>query len=404
MNRILIVGANFNNKGAQSMLFNTVSAIKKIDSDSEIYFATTEIYQEDDYTFKRIYYSDDARKIAIASNDYFTIVKRGIKDFIKMVIGRRNNLWEFMNLKDIMPQINLVIDISGFSLGDKWPTSSNERYLDGIRLAKKYGVPMILMPQSFGPFNYDEAREFLLKEEQELLPDPDIIFAREQEGYDLLKENFELNNIQHSTDLVLQSGQIDLDLIFKTPVVINTPNVKQNAVGIVPNKQCFTRGNKELILQYYKIIIDKLLLCQKEIYIFRHSKEDLEPCQWIYNQFQDSERVHLVENDFSCIEYDDFVRKFQFIVCSRYHGIVHAYKNDVPCIILGWAVKYKELAKQVSQSQFIFNITDGTLDKSSLKEAVSNMLQNYQAESSVIHEKVTEIQKDNCFSCLKQYI
>ncbi|MCD7819638.1 MAG: polysaccharide pyruvyl transferase family protein [Lachnospiraceae bacterium] len=111
-----------------------------------------------------------------------------------------------------------------------------------------------------------------------------------------------------------------------------------------------------------------------------------------------------MENDFSCIEYDEFIKNFQFIICSRYHGIVHAYRNGVPAIVLGWAVKYKELTESVSQNQYMFDIVDGMIEDFKVKEMVDNMLTNYSEESQIIRGRVEEIQKDNCFEVLNKYI
>ena len=54
MKKIMIVGAYFNNKGAQSMLFITTEELKKRDPECEVYFATEEVYNESDFSFKRL--------------------------------------------------------------------------------------------------------------------------------------------------------------------------------------------------------------------------------------------------------------------------------------------------------------------------------------------------------------
>ena len=70
--------------------------------------------------------------------------------------------------------------------------------------------------------------------------------------------------------------------------------------------------------------------------------------------FASSENVYFIEDDMNCLEYGGFVKQFDFIIASRFHAIVHAYKENVPAIILGWAVKYHELAKNLNQEKFVF--------------------------------------------------
>ena len=49
--KVLIVGANFNNKGAQSMLFITVDELKRRVPDSEIYYAGCDVFDDKTYSF-----------------------------------------------------------------------------------------------------------------------------------------------------------------------------------------------------------------------------------------------------------------------------------------------------------------------------------------------------------------
>ena len=57
------------------------------------------------------------------------------------------------------------------------------------------------------------------------------------------------------------------------------------------------------------------------------------------------------------------LKQFQFIVASRFHAIVHAFKNGIPCIALGWATKYYDLMKQFGQEQYML---DGIVKKSAV--------------------------------------
>ena len=377
----------------------------KRDPECEVYFATEEVYNESDFAFKRVFYSFISKKIALAKNKTLLTLKCILKDSIKFILGKHTNLWKFNQLTNILPDIDLIVDVSGYNLGEKWPIINQEMFLDNIRIAKKYKIPMILMPQSFGPFHYDEDKQFLLKEIKTLLAYPDVIYAREEDGYNALTQDFLLTNVKLSTDLVLQHDKIDTSLIYNHEPEIHLPDiVENNCVAIVPNNQCFNYGNSEDVLNKYKTIINELILADKEIYILRHSRGDLESCRKIYAMYQDNKHVHLLENDFTCIEYDLVVKKFQFIVCSRFHGVVHAYRNGVPCIILGWAIKYIELAKLMSQSNFVFNIVDQDVKENDLIKATRHMIEKFEEESATIKENVSEIQKDNCFSVLDNYL
>lgn len=406
MKKFMITGANFNNKGAQAMLFVTVSELRKRYSDCKIFFATGEELSTEDYLFDTIRYKYRLKKIALGGligiKELMTLV---LMDFVKVMIRYPERKGGYFTLKKLLPQIDLIIDISGFSLGDKWNKHGQEEYLDNIRLARKYNVKMVLMPQSFGPFNYSSRMQILNTEIKELLQYPYVVFAREEEGERLLRKHYDLKNVRRSPDIVLQNKKIEYDKVFKNKPVLNIPDcISSNAVAIIPNTKCFQHGNKNDILDLYKKIVEVILENSMEVYLMRHSQGDLSVCRLIKEMFLENDNVQLLENDFSCIEFDEMIKEFQFTVVSRFHGAVHSYKNCVPCITLGWAVKYKELAAQLSQEKFSFDITRGVVNAGEILESVRKMIGCHHIESVKIEKCLKDIQQSNCFNILEEIL
>ena len=134
------------------------------------------------------------------------------------------------------------------------------------------------------------------------------------------------------------------------------------------------------------------------VVIFHHSQDDQEICIMLKKLFP-NENLHLEKRNFSCIEYDEYVRKFDFIICSRFHGLVHAYRNNIPGIALGWAVKYKELTQLMGQINYSFDITENIRNKDVL-EAIEKMENSYLIEKEIIERKLEQIQENNCFEIL----
>jgi colanic acid/amylovoran biosynthesis protein len=405
--KVLITGANYNNKGAQSMLFIVIDEVKKRIPDCEIYFGCglgdPKVEQA---LFKQICFSREGRYIALggaqAVFNFGVAIVKGCQQFAK---GKRANLWNFFDAKKYIQSMDLIIDVSGFALGDKWSKRTNENFLNTIRLAKHYEIPIYIMPQSFGPFRFKPELQFIRDEIRELLPYPNRIFAREQEGYDLLTQEFGLQNVERSCDLVLQNKGIDLKHIFANVPKLDLPELTtRNNVAIIPNQQCLRHGNEAQILDTYKGIVNTLLDAGKEVYVFRHSNEDLSFCKKIQEEFQGNVRVHLLQNNFSCLEYDAFVKEFEFIICSRFHGIVHAYRNYVPVIALGWAVKYQELTRAVGQESYMFDITAEDCDREALLQAIRNMIKNREEERHTIQTNMEKIQQENCFECISEWV
>jgi len=402
--KILITGANFENKGAQSMLFITVDEIRKRNKNAEIYFSTSEKCSLQNYRFKSVYLTSLTQQIALSKNSLsLPLIKNIIRDCIRFILGRKKNIWQFTKLRELMPDIDVIIDVSGFALGQKWGANSQETYLNNIRIAKKYNIPIYLMPQSFGGFSYSDDKKYLLPEIKKLLKYPRVIFAREKAGYTELTKRFKLNNVKLSSDLVLQNKSIELNNIYRKISELNIPELKTSGnTAIIPNAQCFKHGNSEKNLSLYKNIIDALINMNRHVYIFRHSEKDFEICKMIYDMYGQNKNLHILSNDFSCIEYDKFINQFDFIICSRFHGIVHAYRNSIPAIALGWEIKYTELTALMSQEKFCFDITDENLKTDNIISAVKYLDKNFGSEKNIIKNKLVEIRRNNCFDSVEE--
>lgn len=395
---ILITGASLANKGAESMLYITIDEIRKHFVDANIYFATDKNYDKSKYLFKRFYMSSRGLDIAIGGPRAVKSFIKGVcYDGIKYCLGRSTDFWQLFTVKKRFREMDLIIDVSGFNLGKQWTADTHRIYLNRLELAKHFGIPVFLMPQSFGPFNYAPEMENIKKRMSDLLQYPKLIFVREEEGYYELLNTFHLRNIILSSDLVLQNTDFDWQNVFAEVPEIDVPRiVEDKIVGIVPNKQCFIHGDKTRNLEIYSEIIKMLLDDGYQIVVFRHSTEDIEIVNMIKNIFNCNNRVQVETRDFSCLEYAEYVKQFQFIICSRYHGIVHAYRSGIPVIILGWAIKYKALAHSVNQLQYAFDITE-KCSVNDIVSAVKDMEEKFMDNTEIIKKCVERIQKDNCF-------
>ena len=151
-----------------------------------------------------------------------------------------------------------------------------------------------------------------------------------------------------------------------------------------------------LLLKFYKYIIDNYVE-QYDFYLFAHAWEDIALCNLIKENYKTDNRVKLIDYVLPSFVFEKFVANMNFIVASRFHAIVHAYKENVPAIVLGWADKYKGLVLDVDQQkyQIDLNYYDEAIS------AVNEMADNYKSESEIIKTRVIDIQKQNCYNFLK---
>ncbi len=128
----------------------------------------------------------------------------GLTNHIKHLIqGMVKNKTGQNEIQYILKNTYKMVDISGYALSSQRGYIASLSYIYNIMIAKKYNIPIILFPQSFGPFNYrDSHKKVLIPLMQEYLPYPEKIYARKGDGIAHLKI-FNLPNVQRTFDSVL---------------------------------------------------------------------------------------------------------------------------------------------------------------------------------------------------------
>lgn len=395
---IIITGGETFNKGAQAMTFVTVDKVKKMFPDNKIVLLSGRDYKRKEEDEK--IYNFEVLPTGLGYNMYFL---GGLYRLLSVASGKVKCTKDTLKaISERYENADAIIDISGFALSSQWGIKSTVNFLLNIAVAKKYKIPIYLMPQSFGPLQFKGLKKlivnFLMKK---YLTYPSKIYCREKEGFEYLKE-YTSENLEISLDLVLLNKEIDLKNIYLNQMEFQDIVVKENSVGIIPNMRNFEHGNKENIIALYKRIIDRLLDKKKSVYLIRHSYEDIEACRIIKEMYGNNEEVILIVDELSCIEFENVIKKFQYVIASRYHSIVHCYKNAIPCISLGWATKYYELLKTFEQSDYMLDVrSEDGFNK--IEEIIDQMDGHFVENSKLISNILNSINKKDIFSVIRKY-
>ena len=384
MGYILITGGNLKNKGAQSMMFIAVDEMKKRFPDSEII-----VVSDTDATAS----GEKRERFAFQFRDSVCLYGKKYK-FIQRRYGKLDRMGD---AAEIGRHVDMIIDISGYTFGSNWGWMANLLAAYRAKRAKQYKAPIYFMPQSFGPFKWKgimgRLTSFCMAK---WLSYANVLYAREQEGYDLLTENYGFRNVRLSEDLVLQNKGICISNIYKNSPVMTLPSIKKGSIAVLPNIRNAQYGDMEKLIMAYQKIINFALRAGRTVYLIRHATEDLAFCERIKVLFEKEPEVILLKDDFSCLEYETLVKNFDYLVASRYHAIVHAYKQGIPCIVLGWAIKYQELLSKFRQQEYALDVRN-EINMDHLMEKVKRMEARFPLESEVILDGLEEVQKKNAF-------
>lgn len=402
MKNFIITGGNFNNKGAQAMVYITAYELRKRYPSCSIVMMDV-VCPEKKITTNNLKF--DRYNDGWIRRLYFSSGRVG-KIVVKIIARHKINLNSIKKYEEALKKADAILDVSGYAIGSNWSFKSNISYILMLKMANKYKIPIFLLPQSFGPFDYHGIKgtliDFLL---YRYLKIPKLIFAREKDGYKLLKEHYGVDNIQLAEDIVLQNRNIDFSLILKdvNDIYYNIHKYKDKGVGIIPSVNNFRYDNKDEIWKIYFDTIDFILNKDEIVYLAAHSGEDLKICQKLKQQYKDNPKVCLIEKELSFIEFEALTENFKFMIASRFHSIVLGYKKFTPSIILGWAVKYCELAEEISQGEYVLK-TDSLESADILIQVVNKMYINYEKERQVLKSYIGMMQDHNCFDIISKMI
>lgn len=392
MRNVIITGGELFNKGAQAMTFIAVDEIHKRFPDHQIYLLSEmdlerPLIQRQQYAFD--FMGWNPIKFARCQNN-----------LALRIICKLRSTHELASAEAIYKNCDAMIDISGYALGSNWDLQNNTRYLDHLEFAHSFGIPVYLMSQSFGPFDFGKDHPGVDARCRKLLPTVKKILAREQEGYDVLVNTYGLTNVQLAPDLVLNNKGIDLNSIYHQIPQFHLPKILPGSIGVIPNGRNLSAGDPDSVINLYCSAIQHALDKGRTVYLLHHSSVDSDICAQLKTRFSDNQNVILLNQEFSCLEFNELVKKFDYLVASRFHSIVHAFKNGIPCITLGWAKKYEVLLSQFDQSPYLFDVRQSP-DTASLISAMDRMENNRLNESRIILSHLADVQQNNVFDIIE---
>lgn len=388
----IITGGGDNNLGAQAMTLEAINFIKRNFPESEIYVLNTNMYSDN----KRLMF--DAKILpSLGTKRIFSLITNEYI-FKNVFIGDKLIQNEFLN---ILNNSLGIIDVSGYAFSSHWKFKYSLNYLSLLYYARLKKIPIWLMPQSYGPFNWNFIEKSILKILSKYAFESANVYARERQGIKELSK-FVNKKISKSPDLVLLSEYSTKEEVEKMIIKeSNIPMANKETVCIVPSVMMLKKFDYEKLIKFYKFTINHLIKLDYKIWILPHSGEDKEFCLDIYKKLdvESQNSVEVLLNDYNCIHSEAIIKQVEFLVASRYHSLILGYKNLKPSVIVGWSYKYVELAELMNQSEFILNNLD---DKNMIEEKLNLIHKNTLNESKIINKNLKIIREKSPFDDIKE--
>lgn len=289
--------------------------------------------------FKAKYLRKKTTIVEIAGKEYkYNIIPvLGIEKWLCM---KYSLLLPFTRYGKLMKQV-------AYEAADYGGDGFSDIYGDNLFLARlnqslpfmKVGIPIIMLPQTIGPFNKKENFNIAIR----ILKYAKKIYVRDNK---FIGELEKLN-------LPYQKSK-DLSAFMKPePWAIN---IKENAIGINISGLAYSNKFKDLSNQFdaYPELINQIIEhFQKKgcnIYLIPHSyrynspeinNDDMEACKATYNRLKDKNKVIFIDQDLSSPKVKYVISKMKFFIGTRMHANFAAIYTNVPVFGLAYSYKFQ---------------------------------------------------------------
>ncbi|SPJ25222.1 polysaccharide pyruvyl transferase family protein [Palleronia abyssalis] len=391
MKKFIVTGIQMKNKGSQAMFLTLRHTLRSIYIDCEVIGFSNKYHSPETYNFTLLPYDDFTRPVLNRRLHKVPFLAPSMTFLAGKL--RKTEKWngKIAEMDRALRDADAIFDASGYTLGSGWPKGGGRMLLQTVRLAKRYNKKIILMPQSFGPFDWGENDDAdFLKEIKDELSYCTKIYAREREGYECLT-SLGLDNVELSADMVIRETDFPTaNDIHVAPAARHLEYPEAGSVGLIINENVLRVGDTKSALALYRAILHRLIANGEKVYILNTSGADTHLIESVLENLEDRSLVNIITGEYSSPELIEIIARFKYIMASRYHSIIFGYRSCVPAIILGWASKYIDLADHFGQQEYVFDIRQPDADR--ILQKVDQMGVAYEEESRRIGERMTKVQ------------
>ena len=342
---ICIYGANFRNKGAELMLRAVVQYLNQHVPDARVAMAPTGLSQHS--------YRQRARL-----GLYQEVSPRNwgrLRCYIPHLIPARVRVGYGLLLDG---EMDALLDISGYAYGDVWGLAQQETAARQAEYYTKRGRIHVLMPQAFGPFDDPDIRVSFRR----LCAGSSVVFARDGTSLNHVKGVLgENNNVRLAPDFTcLYSGHQP-----------ETPTIWSHRVALLPNKRMCDMPSVELRERYagfISAVVNAVRQAGAEpVWLLHECCED-RPVVDELNKALSKPPDVVEELDIGRLK--GILGACYVVVGARYHGLVSALSQGVPCVGCGWSHKYAALFEEYACPECLLSVDESA---GRIEEAVGSL-------------------------------
>lgn len=264
--------------------------------------------------------------------------------------------------------------------GDNYCYGESSWMYEIDRNVKKKGKKLVLWGCSIGDEDLSERK---LKD----LKTFDLILARETLTYKALTSKG-LTNVKLVADpaftmvkeeLPIPKGWKENDTVginFSPLVLERNPKAMEATIELIK----YILENTKSVIALTPHVIDK-------------GNDDSELLKKLYDIFKDTNRIILLPNNLTAIQYKGYIARMRFFIGARTHATIAAYSNCVPTMVLGYSIKSRGIAKDLfGEEKLVLGINDIS-NTEKLTKGFDELLRDENEIRKTLEKRIPEIKK-----------
>ena len=351
--RVLIIGANFTNKGAEAMLNVVKQQLKRNFGEVTCYMVCREYERElaEGQGFIPVF--SVVNPLRLKWNSFSYRVKGKL---YKLMTGKTRPWYfpfPFQAIDKIINGLDAIIDISGFAYADSWGKPMIRETIRLISRGKQRSVKSYFMPQAWGPFQEPD----VAKSAKKMLTMADGFYARDEvsQGYLAGLLGKDAGNIPLLSDIVFSLTDNDT---IPQPLGRSVRHLTENRlrIGISPNLRVYEKSagggtdnpymRTMLAISHYclDVLGAEIVLIPNELFPdgVAHP-DDRTLCRQLYALLGKPDRCELLDGYASYETIRNHIRHVDLLISSRFHALIFGFLEQKPVMAISWSHKYREL-------------------------------------------------------------
>ena len=273
------------------------------------------------------------------NNKVWVLETHAINPFVWKFFRLTNIALPFSHLRFLIKRVSFVAALNGGDgFSDIYNTQTFYSRLYDTEIAMRAKIPLVQLPQTFGPFN--DSNNFKLA--QKILRYSTKIYVRDKEFVSELEKMGLAYELTKDLSAYMQPEPWDINII-------------PNSIGINVSGLCYSNKFRTLSGQFeqYPELIDRLihyfLSKGKTVYLIPHSyhygnpeenNDDMVACRMAYDQLVDKSHVVFVDKNLRSPQVKYVISKMSFFIGTRMHANFAAIYSGVPLFGLAYSYKF----------------------------------------------------------------